>query len=383
MATVTAAEARHMILWFARLHPRSRPPGPENSAVWHTELQRLIDEGAVQLTAEASPRVVALPHPRAAKWTAEAAAAITAGMRAVLLTLEERGEVPWRGWGRVGAEYGIAREHIYEAARWLIADGLIVNRGPEEVRVTAPALAMRPRPQPVTPEAVGLQRRRPPAPAPAPQPAPAPVPPPPAPAPPPPPAPEPQASPAPPPEPEQLPPLAPPTPPAPPRQPPEQPPPAPSPPPAPPAPVPAPVPAPAAGPDDADADAGALLRRLVHAAEVSAGLVAAPTRIRTPLGQSPLLDTQLRICTVLAAVGRPMLGSEISRGHLTPGQQRFMRPALEDGVRRGGFVATGGRGGRGARYSLADPTVFDGVTWESLNAAVAAQRQARERRRAG
>ena len=42
MPTADAAEVRHLILWFARLHPRSRPAGPEAPEVWHTELRRLI-----------------------------------------------------------------------------------------------------------------------------------------------------------------------------------------------------------------------------------------------------------------------------------------------------------------------------------------------------
>lgn len=136
---------------------------------------------------------------------------------------------------------------------------------------------------------------------------------------------------------------------------------------------------------DDDADAGALLRRLVHAAEVSAGLVAAPTRVRTPLGVSPMLDCQLRLCVVLAGSPAPMLRSEISRGWLTHEQARWLDAALADGVRRGAFTETGrrGRAGRGSRYSLADPTVIDGVSWGAIHTAVEAQRAARERRKIG
>jgi len=128
-----------------------------------------------------------------------------------------------------------------------------------------------------------------------------------------------------------------------------------------------------------------LLRRLVFAAEVSAGLVSGPTRVRTPLGVNHVLDTQLRCAVVLCGAGRPMMASEISAYHLTPEQKVFLAAALEDGCKRGGFTSTGGRGrsGRGRLYSLADVTVFDGVSWEALHAAVAAQREARERRKLG
>ena len=136
--------------------------------------------------------------------------------------------------------------------------------------------------------------------------------------------------------------------------------------------------------DENVSDEAALLRRIAHAAEISAGLDSAPTRVRTPLGVNPLLDTQLRIAVVLCGVGRPMMASELSAYHLTPEQKRFLSPALAEGVRKGGFISTGGgRSGRGRLYSLADVTVFDGVSWEALHAAVEAQREARERRKLG
>jgi outer membrane biosynthesis protein TonB len=368
-----------MILWYARLHPRTRPPGPEAPEVWHIELRRLVADGLVHLTTGASPRVVALPHPRSAKWTDEAAAAITAGMRAVLLTLEERSEVPWRGWGKVGVEYGISRDHIYESARWLMVDGLIANSGPEGDRVTTSAQPRQRRTPPTTAEEVGLQRRSP-KPAPTTKPAAAPTEPKPAPAA----APQPQPAP-------QLTPAA--SAPAPVAAPPE------------PDPEPEPEPKRAAVPSrvttrtlaaaivptatatvagDGDEESQ-LLRRLVFAAEVSAGLVSGPTRVRTPLGLNPTLDAQLRVAVVLCGAGRPMMASEISAYWLTPEQKIWLSPALEDGVKRGGFTCTPGRGrsGRGRRYALADVTVFDGVSWESLHAAVAAQRDARERRKLG
>jgi hypothetical protein len=128
-----------------------------------------------------------------------------------------------------------------------------------------------------------------------------------------------------------------------------------------------------------------LLRRIAFAAEVSAGMASAPTRVRTPLGVNPLLDTQLRIAVVLCNAGRPMMASELSAYHLTPEQKVWAASALEDGCKRGGFTATPGRGrsGRGRLYSLADVTAFDGVSWESLHAAAAAQREARGRRKLG
>jgi hypothetical protein len=317
--------------------------------VWHIELRRLVADGLVQLTTGASPRVVALPHPRSVKWTDDAAAAITAGMRAVLLTLEERSEVPWLGWGKVGVEYDIEWDYVYEAARWLIVDGLIVNNGPEGARFTTSAQPRQRRIPPTTAEEVGLQRRTP-KPAPTPKPAAAATEPKPAP------AATPQPKPAPKPEP------------------------------------PARVtsrtmvaasakPAAAAIADEDDEDSQTLLRRLVHAAEVSAGIAAAPTRVRTPL-VSPLLDTQLRLCVVLAGSDRPMLRSEISRLCLSREQQPFLVPALLDGIRRGAFARTGGAGksGKGARFSLLDPSVL-GVSLQSVSAAVESQRADRERRR--
>ena len=141
-------------------------------------------------------------------------------------------------------------------------------------------------------------------------------------------------------------------------------------------------PAPAAAlADEDDEDSATLLRRLVHAAEVSAGIAAAPTRVRTPLN-SPLQDCQVRLCVVLAGSDRPLLRSEISRLSLSREQLPFLIPALLDGCRRGAFNRVGGAGksGKGARFSLVDPSVF-GVSDESVAAAVEAQRAERERRR--
>ena len=141
-------------------------------------------------------------------------------------------------------------------------------------------------------------------------------------------------------------------------------------------------PAPAAAlADEDDEDSATLLRRLVHAAEVSAGIAAAPTRVRTPLN-SPLQDCQVRLCVVLAGSDRPLLRSEISRLCLSREQLPFLIPALLDGCRRGAFNRVGGAGksGKGARFSLVDPSVF-GVSDESVAAAVEAQRAERERRR--
>ena len=99
------------------------------------------------------------------------------------------------------------------------------------------------------------------------------------------------------------------------------------------------------------------------------------------------MDTQLRLCVVLAGAGRPLLRSEITRLYLSSDQVPWAVPALASGVRRGAFSMTGGRGksGKGGRFALVDPTVFD-ASWESVNAAVEAQRAQRaerERRKLG
>ena len=136
--------------------------------------------------------------------------------------------------------------------------------------------------------------------------------------------------------------------------------------------------------DEDDEDSQTLLRRLVHAAEVSAGISAASTRVRTPLGVSPLLDCQRRLCVVLAGAGRPLLRSEITRLYLSSDQVPWAVPGLASGVRRAAFSMTGARGrsGKGARFALVDPTVFD-ISWEEVTAAVEAQRVARECRKLG
>lgn len=125
----------------------------------------------------------------------------------------------------------------------------------------------------------------------------------------------------------------------------------------------------------------ALQRRATYAMEVSAGLVAAPHRVRTPLGVSPLLDTQLRLCVVFAAAGRPLTVHDLTQRWLSKGQIEFLKPALADGVSRGGFTVAGAVGRYGSRYTLADPGQFD-ATWESVNAAAAEARHRRDARTA-
>lgn len=124
----------------------------------------------------------------------------------------------------------------------------------------------------------------------------------------------------------------------------------------------------------------ALQRRATFAAEVSAGLVAAPQRVRTPLGLSPLLDTQLRLCVVFAAAARPLTVHDLTQSWLSKSQIEFLKPALADGVRRGGFTVAGAVGRYGSRYTLADPTAFD-ATWESVNSHAAGLRARRDARR--
>jgi hypothetical protein len=338
---ITDAKMRQRLLWGIALRGRIRTADVPTAVV-----DAIVAEGrGVLRDGYLDPGT----HPHCRQYIDEAAEAITRGMQVITRAITDEGPVDARTWIRRGAKVGVNRDHITIARQWLFGDGLTVTKD-GFTRARIDTLWINPNPKPPAPPA-------PPAPkAPPGQPTPAPVPAPPV-------ADQPEPEPKPDPEPE-----------------PEE-------------PKPArvttrtlaaaAVPAAATLAED-DADSQTLLRRLVFAAEVSAGLVSGPTRVRTPLGTSPLHDAQLRVTVVLAGAGRPLMSSEISRGWLTPEQKQWLESALADGVRRGAFTASGGRGkaNRGARYSLADPTVFD-ASWEAVTAAVEAQRKARERRQVG
>jgi hypothetical protein len=125
------------------------------------------------------------------------------------------------------------------------------------------------------------------------------------------------------------------------------------------------------------------LARIAAAAELQVQLATATaSRVRTPLGVSPLLDAQRRIAVVLDAADGPMTASDLVAGHLTKAQQKVFRAALNDGLRRGVFAAVGGVLGRGARYSLADPEPI-GLSWDEVRTAADTVRARRGSRQAG
>ena len=344
---------RAKVLWQLILDHRPEPSPGSATAVAVDALIRggraVRDGGRVRLT----------QHPRASRWTDEAETEIVAATRLILLTLETIGG-PIRSCRRLGAGYGLAGEHVDEARQRLIADGLLRIT---DDNTTVAAVAVAPTPG-LTPEVLGLTRVRRPAPSPKgatgelptpSEPTPAPVP----------------AEQA---EPEQAP---------------TQP--------AAPEPLPKPEvsrpPTRAARPKSTPKPATPkltpepatpvtlateLLSRIAHAAEVQARLtIAGASRVRTPLGVSPLLDCQRRIAVVLAAADGPMTAGQLGTGHLTRSQRLYRDAALVDGVAIGAFARAGGVFGRAVRYTLRDPEPLSS-SWDEVHAAAGALRRRRE-----
>lgn len=368
---------RHTLLWNLTLGvpmPLDADVPPE----WQREIEALIADRRARVNGQQA--LVARPHPGAATYTPEAAASIAAWCRLILFTLEADGAVDARTWPRRGAAFGLNPDHLKPARQWLLADGL-ARTTDGVTRAVHPAPE---RPRPLTPARVGLVPVAPAAPvsrepvagrarlarpepvvhaapaevvpvveAPA-TPAPAP------------PAPDTPAPDTPEPKPVVEAPATP----------------------APLAPAPRPARPPRVRREPVHTDtATELLARIAVAAEMQTRIAtAAATRVRTPLGVSPLLDAQRRIAVVLAAAEAPMTASALTLGHLTPQQRDYRDAALADGVANGVFAATGGGiTGRGARYILRDPAPLD-TTWAEVNAAaeeIRARREARRARQAG
>lgn len=346
--TVTVDEGRFRLRWWcATGAPIPRTTAP---AGWEQLLDELVEQGL----ADEGPDGVLVPRPHrnAARYTDEAAAAIAAAMCLMLHTLEAEGEVDSRTWFRRGAAVGISRDHVQLGYEWLASDALVVTEH-RRTRPAQPLFWAKPKPAPEPVPQPAPQPALPTAPAakpPAPQPAAKPVPqaepkPEPKPAAPPPPAPQPA------PEPElEL------------SRPPAR------------AERPKPKPKPAV-PTSLTTE---LLARIAVAAETQAQLtIAGASRVRTPLGVSPLLDCQRRIAVVLAAADGPLTAGQVGTGHLTREQRRYRDAALADGVALGVFAAAGGTLGRGVRYTLRDPEPL-GCTWDEVHAAAAAVRLRRE-----
>ena len=271
--------ARHRALWSAILRDRvwTRDATTPN---WWSVLESMVASGCA--TAAPDGSIVVESRLWAWQYTPEEAAGFESALQVIVDAVETEFWVDALSWrGRMQAA-GIPRR-LYEAAYvYLHTTGMLVTEN-EFTRAAyplkgQPTLKPAPTPNPVAPE---------PAPTPEPKPAPAPpgllpgwpV----------------AATPEPEPEPEPVPP--------------------------PPAATPEPEPEPAAVParvttrtlaatlapaptaEETVSDEAMLLRRIAFAAEVSAGMASAPTRVRTPLGVNPLLDTQLRIAVVLCNAG--------------------------------------------------------------------------------
>ena len=316
--------------WLAKGEPIVRADAP---AGWRPLLDELIEQGLAEEGADGV--LYPLPHANTRRYTDDAAAAITRGMHLILRSLEVEGEVDSRTWFRRGKQVGISRDHLRLAYEWLSADGLIGPEGQATrplIKVARPASAPKPAesatpPSPPTPE-----------PTPAPPPAPKP-----------PLEPEPARAETPVPVPEVS-------------RPPTR------------AVRPRPTPKPAT-PVTLTTE---LLSRIAHAAEVQAQLtIAGASRVRTPLGVSPLLDCQRRIAVVLAAADGPMTAGQLGTGHLTRSQRLYRDAALVDGVAIGAFARAGGVFGRAVRYTLRDPEPLSS-SWDEVHAAADALRRRRE-----
>lgn len=285
-------------------------------------------------------------HPRADRFTDEAAAAITAGMRLIASALTEDGPVRADSWAARAAAAGIDPAHLQEGYAWLREDGLVATKGGVTAAVgdTSWAVPARPAVQPVQPvqePAVRSVHRSEPAVQPVHRTEPAVQPVHPA---------EPGGEqslhPAEPggerPEPHSL------------------------------YPPPAPGRSRRTGPAHPQLHGSVveeLLQRLVVATEATTTLaVAGAGRVRTPLGISPLLDTQRRIAEVIVAYG-PMNRRELAINHLTRQGRKYRNLAIAEGVRMGAFAVMGI--GRWRRVELIDPAPL-GVSWDELKKAAEA-----------
>jgi hypothetical protein len=124
----------------------------------------------------------------------------------------------------------------------------------------------------------------------------------------------------------------------------------------------------------------AFLSRITEAVEAQVTMALNPQyRHRTLVGVSPLHDTMRRIAVALVTEDEPTLASRLTLHYLSKGQRAYLDSALEEGAKLGAFARTGGSGRdhRGAKYTLADPTMI-GVTWDEVNGTahrIRAQRQ--------